>query len=67
LTHDLLLDSLSLYTVEGALDPIYEWGVFVWFLSVYSSDFNSVEFMWSKVKVILRKLKRDRMKICKKL
>jgi transposase len=30
---------------------------FVWFLPVYSPDFNPVELVWSKVKVVLRKLK----------
>ncbi len=41
---------------EG-LDPIFERGVFVWFLSVYSPDLNPIELLWSKLKPALRKLK----------
>jgi transposase len=53
----VLLDNLSSHKVEGVLDPIYERGAFVWFLPVYSPDFNPVELLWSKVKSVLRKLK----------
>jgi transposase len=53
----VLLDNLSSHKVEGVLDPIYERGAFAWFLPVYSPDFNPIEFTWSKVKTVLRKLK----------
>jgi transposase len=53
----VLLDNLSSHKVGGVLDPIYERGAFAWFLPVYSPDFNPIEFMWSKVKAVLRKLK----------
>jgi transposase len=53
----VLLDGLSSHKVEGVLDPIFDRGAFVWFLSRYSSDFDPVELVWSKVKVVLRKFK----------
>jgi transposase len=53
----VLLDNLSSHRVEGALDPIFDCGAFVWFLSVCSPDLNSIELMWSKVKAVLRWLK----------
>ena len=53
----VLLDSLSSHKAEGALDPIYERGAFVWFLPVYSPDLNPIELLWSKLKAILRQLK----------
>jgi len=53
----VLLDNLSSHKVEGALDPIYERGAYVWFLPVYSADLNPIEFMWSKVRAVLRQLK----------
>ncbi len=52
----VLFDSLSSHKVEGVLDPIFECGVFVWFLLVYLSDLNPVEFVWSKVRAVLRRL-----------
>ena len=53
----VLLDNLSSHKVEGALDPIYERGAYVWFLPVYSADLNLIELMWSKVMAVLRRLK----------
>jgi transposase len=53
----VLLDNLSSHRVEGALDPIYERGAYVWFLPVYSPDLNPIELMWSKMKAVLRRLK----------
>jgi len=53
----VLLDSLSSHKVEGALDPIFDRGAFVWFLPVYSANLNPIELMWSKVKAVLRRLK----------
>ncbi|MCL2257410.1 MAG: transposase [Candidatus Bathyarchaeota archaeon] len=53
----LLLDNLSSHKVAGVFDLIYECGAFVWFLSAYSSDLNPIEFLWSKVKSVLRKCK----------
>jgi len=53
----VLLDSLSSHKIEGALDPVFDRGAFVWFLPVYSADLNPIEFMWSKVKAVLSRLK----------
>jgi transposase len=36
----VFLDNLSSRKVVGVLDPIFERCVFVWFLPVYSPDFN---------------------------
>jgi len=46
-----------LHKVSGVLNPICERGAYVWFLPKYSPDLNPIEFMWSKVKSVLRKLK----------
>jgi len=43
--------------IRCVFDPIFERGVYVWFLLAYSYDLNSIEFVWSKVKAVLRKLK----------
>jgi transposase len=53
----VFLDNLSSHKVDGALDSIFERGAYVWFLPRYLPDLNPIEFFWSKVKAILRKLK----------
>ena len=53
----VFLDNLSSHKVDGVLDPIFERGAFVWFLPAYSPDLNPIELIWSKVKVVLRRLK----------
>jgi transposase len=53
----VFLDSLSSHKVAGVLDPIYERGVYVWFLPRYSPDLNPIELVLSKVKAVLRRLK----------
>jgi transposase len=39
------------------LNPLVLLGVKIVFLPVYSPDFNSIEFAWSKIKAYLRKVK----------
>jgi hypothetical protein len=53
----LVLDNSSVHKVGGVLDPLVLLGVKIVFLSVYSPDFNPVEFVWSKVKACLCKVK----------
>ena len=53
----VFLDNLFSHKVVGVLDPIFERGAYVWFLPRYSPDFDPIELVWSKVKVVLRKLK----------
>ncbi|MCL1970149.1 MAG: transposase [Candidatus Bathyarchaeota archaeon] len=53
----VFLDNLSSHKVDGVLDPVDEKGAYVWFLPAYSPDLNPIEFVWSKVKSALRKLK----------
>ncbi len=52
-----MLDNSSVHKVRGVLDPLLEKGVLGEFLPRYSPDFNPVEFVWSKVKAYLRKVK----------
>jgi putative transposase len=51
------MDNLSSHKVSGIVDAIESVGACVKFLPPYSPDFNPIELMWSKMKVILRKLK----------
>jgi transposase len=51
----VLLDSLSSHKAEGFW-ILFMSGAFVWFLPVYSPDFNPIELVWSKMKAVLRKL-----------
>jgi len=53
----VVIDNLSAHKVNGALKPLYNKGITVLFLPPYSSDFNPIEMMWSKLKSILRKIK----------
>jgi transposase len=53
----LILDNLSVHRASGVLDPIVERGVTVLFSPPYSSDFNPIELLWSKMKSFLRKKK----------
>ena len=53
----LILDNLSVHRAKGAFDSIVERGVTILFLPPYSSDFNPIELLWSKMKSFLRKKK----------
>ncbi|MDR0690531.1 MAG: transposase [Streptococcaceae bacterium] len=53
----LILDNLSSHKVKGVVDPLIAKGAQVLYLPPYSLDLNPIEFMCSKVKAILRKLK----------
>lgn len=43
--------------VKAVKEVIEEAGMTLLYLPPYSSDFNHIEKMWSKIKAILRKLK----------
>jgi transposase len=51
----LVMDNLSAHKDRQALSLLEEAGVTVRFLPAYSPDYNPIEFMWSKVKALLRK------------
>jgi len=53
----LVLDNLSVHKVEGVLRPLWDKGVWIVFLPVYSADLNPIELVWSKMKVMIRKLR----------
>jgi transposase len=53
----LVLDNSSVHKVRGVLDPLTALGVKIVFLPTYSPDFNPIEFVWSKIKAYLRKVK----------
>jgi len=66
----VIMDSLSVHKVPGALDPIYEKGAKVLFIPKYSPDYNPIELAWSKFKSILRELKprsKDELLECIKI
>ena len=53
----VILDNSSVHRANGVLDSLIERGVIVLFLPPYSSDFNPIEKLWSKMKSFLRKKK----------
>jgi len=53
----VLLDNSSVHKAKGVLDLLIERGVIVLFLPPYSSDYNPIEMLWSKMKSFLRKEK----------
>lgn len=53
----LFLDNLAAHKVAGIEALIEAQGARVIYLPPYSSDFNPIEWVWSKVKAILRRLK----------
>ena len=53
----LVLDSLSVHKVRGVLRPLWDKGVWIVFLPVYSPDLNPIELVWSKMKAMIRKLR----------
>jgi transposase len=53
----LVLGNLSVHKVKGVLRSLWDKGVWIVFLPVYSPDLNPVEFVWSKMKVMIRKLR----------
>lgn len=53
----LFMDNLSAHKVADLQDLIRSCGAHLIYLPPYSADFNPIEFAWSKVKTILRRLK----------
>ena len=53
----LFMDNLSAHKVAGITTLIEAGGARLIYLPPYSSDFNPIELVWSKVKTILRRLK----------
>jgi transposase len=52
----VVLDNLSSHKVARVVELIESAGAEVWYLPPYSPDLNPIEFMWSKIKQILRSL-----------
>ena len=50
----VVMDNLAAHHAPGAIDALQAVGASVVFLPPYSSDFNPIEMMWSKVKQSLR-------------
>lgn len=53
----LFMDNLSAHKVAGLEELIRSRGAHLIYLPPYSADFNPIEWAWSKVKTILRRLK----------
>lgn len=53
----VIMDNSSVHTAKGILQPIYDVGATVLFLPKYSPDLNPIEMAWSKMKIMLKKLK----------
>lgn len=53
----LFLDNLASHKVAGLAALVEARGARLLYLPPYSSDFNPIEWVWSKVKTILRRLK----------
>ena len=53
----VFMDQLSSQKVEGIAEEIEEIGAIAVYLPQYSSDLNPIEYMWSKIKAYLRKVK----------
>jgi transposase len=53
----LFMDNLSAHKVAGLAELIRSPGAYLMYLPPYSPDFNPIELAWSKVKIILRRLK----------
>ena len=55
------MDNVSSHKVSGIsfvwIEAIEDAGASVMFLPPYNPDLNSIEWMWSKMKAVLRKLK----------
>ncbi len=54
--HKVVLDNVSFHKTESARKNIEKTGAQVIFLPPYSPELTPIENMWSKVKIILRKL-----------
>jgi transposase len=55
----LVLDSLSVHKVEVVLRLLWDKGVWIVFLPVYLSDLDPMELVWSKMKIMIRKLRTE--------
>lgn len=53
----VVMDNSSVHKARGVLQPIYDIGATVLFLPAYSPDLNPIEMAWSKMKIMLKKLK----------
>ena len=54
----VVMDNLSSHKVKGVREAIEAIGAELWYLPPYSPDLNPIESMWSKVKAILRSVRR---------
>jgi transposase len=53
----VVMDNASSHKVKGIVEAIEAKGAYVVWLPTYSPDLNPIEYMWSKVKAHLRKVK----------
>ena len=54
----VIMDNLSSHKVAGIKEIVSGVGAKIEYLPQYSPDFNPIEFMWSKIKINLRKISK---------
>ena len=55
-TNPVIMDNCSIHHVDSVADTFEEIGVIVHYLPPYSPDYNPIEFLFSKVKSLIRKM-----------
>ena len=55
----IVLDNCSVHHVAGAVQSMQQKGSLVQFLPPYSPDYNPIEFLFAKVKSILRAMETE--------
>ena len=55
----IVLDNASIHTSKGLKQLVEDAGCKLLFLPTYSPDLNPIERMWSKVKAMIRKLRKS--------
>lgn len=53
--HHLIMDNVAFHKVKEAVTRIEKTGARILYLPPYSPDLSPIEFMWSKIKSVLRK------------
>ena len=52
----IIMDNLAVHKNSFDVTKFFKKGIMIKYLPRYSPDLNPIEFMWSKVKAILRKI-----------